>query len=113
MDLIKKKTSFNTTRYFTRSKPSIKKHEGEKYESELLLSDNVNRRDFGGLRYKNFYKTSLKDKPLISIITPNFKSPALKLQNFYQTLINLVLMLIFLSHNLVQELVQILHLCLL
>ena len=78
MDLIKKKTSFNTTRYFTRSKPLIKKYEGEKYESKLLLSDNVNRRDFGGLRYKNFYKTSLKDKPLISIITPNFKSPDLE-----------------------------------
>ena len=46
---------FNTSRYFTRSKPSIKKYEEEKYESKLFLDDNVNRKDFGGLRYKDFY----------------------------------------------------------
>ena len=78
MDFIEKKTSLNTYRYFTRSKPSIKKYEDEKYESKLLLDNNVNRRGFGGLRYKDLYKTSLKDKPLISIITPNFKSPDLE-----------------------------------
>ena len=53
-------------------------NEKEKYESKLLLDDNIDRKDFGGLRYKNFYKTTLKDKPLISIITPNFKSPDLE-----------------------------------
>ncbi len=81
MDFIEKKTSLNTYRYFTRSKPSIKKYEDEKYESKLLLDNNVSRRGFGGLRYKDLYKTSLKDKPLISIITPNFKSPDLEKNN--------------------------------
>ena len=78
MNFVEKKTLFNTNRYYTTSKPSIKKYENEKYESKLLLDENIYRKDFGGLRYKNFYKTSYKDKPLISIITPNFKSPDLE-----------------------------------
>ena len=78
MDFIEKKTPFDTIRYFTRTRPIIKKYEGEKYESKLLLDDNIDRKNFGGLRYKNFFKSSLKDKPLISIVTPNFKSPYLE-----------------------------------
>ena len=58
MDFIEKKTSFNTSRYFTRSKPSIRKYEEEKYESKLFLDDNINRKDFGGLRYKDFYSSA-------------------------------------------------------
>ena len=78
MDLVQKKTLFNTNRYFTSSKPKIQKYPNEKFESRLLLSDNEERKGCGGLRYKDLYKTSLNEKPLISIITPNFKSPDLE-----------------------------------
>ncbi len=78
MDLLEKKTLFNTTRYFTKSKPTIVKCVEDKFESKLFLDENNNRKGFGGLRYKNLFKVSVKDKPLISIITPNFKSPDLE-----------------------------------
>ena len=78
MDFLEKKTSFDTKRYFTKSKPLIKKYENEKYETKILLDHNIDRKGFGGLRYKDLYKTTLKDKPLISIVTPNFKSPDLE-----------------------------------
>jgi len=78
MDLIEKKTLFNTNRYFTPSKPKIYNFPNEKFESKLFLANNNNRKGYGGLRYKSLFKTSLKEKPLISIITPNFKSPDLE-----------------------------------
>ena len=78
MNLLEKTTLFNTTRYFTKLKPLITNHPEEKFESKLLLDENSSRKGFGGLRYKNFFKASIKDKPLISIITPNFKSPDLE-----------------------------------
>ena len=58
MDFLEKKTSFNTSRYFTRSKPSIKKYEEEKYESKLFLDDNVNRKDCYYRKRKNNYKVN-------------------------------------------------------
>jgi len=78
MNFFEKKTLFHTNRFFTKIKPVIKKIENEKYETKLHLDKNIDRKDFGGLRYKGIYKTSLKNKPLISIITPNYKSPYLE-----------------------------------
>lgn len=78
MNFFEKKTLFHTNRFFTKIKPTIKKIENEKYETKLHLDKNIDRKDFGGLRYKGIYKTSLKNKPLISIITPNYKSPYLE-----------------------------------
>lgn len=78
MDLIEKKTLFNTNRFFTSKIPIIQKYPNEKFKSKILLDENLNRKGYGGLRYKNLFKKSLKDKPLISIITPNFKSPDLE-----------------------------------
>ncbi len=78
MSFTEKKTLFNTNRYYTSVRPTILNHPNDKFESKLLLDENINRKGCGGLRYKNFFKTSLKDKPLISIVTPNFKSPDLE-----------------------------------
>lgn len=78
MSLIEKKTLFNNCRYFTKLRPTISKNPNDKFETKIFLDNNVNRKGFGGLRYKNLFKSSLKEKPLISIITPNFKSPDLE-----------------------------------
>ena len=78
MSFTEKKTLLGTNRYFTSVKPILKSYPTDKFESKLLLDKNINRKSFGGLRYKNFFKVSLKNKPLISIITPNFKSSDLE-----------------------------------
>ena len=58
MDFIEKLHSIQV-RYFTRSKPSIKKYEKAcENISKLFLDDNTNRKDFGG--FKNFIKLHLK-----------------------------------------------------
>ena len=74
MNLLEKKTCLNTIRFFTNEKPSLKKYENEKFNTNYFLPTNQNRKGEGGLRLKNLYKKSLKNKPLISVITPNLKS---------------------------------------
>ena len=78
MSFIEKKTLFNNYRYFTKLRPTINKNPNDKFESKIFLDDNIDRKGYGGLRYKNFFKSSTREKPLISIITPNFKSPDLE-----------------------------------
>lgn len=78
MSFIEKKTLFNNYRYFTKLRPTINKNPNDKFESKIFLDENIDRKGYGGLRYKNFFKSSTREKPLISIITPNFKSPDLE-----------------------------------
>ena len=61
MNHLEKTTLFNTTRYFTKLKPTIINHVEDKFESKLFLDENNSRKGFGGLRYKNFFKVSIKD----------------------------------------------------
>ena len=78
MNLIEKKTCSNTIRFFTNEKPPLKKYEGEIFKTNYFLPENQDRKGFGGLRLKNLFKKSLKNKPLISVITPNLKSNTLE-----------------------------------
>ena len=78
MNLLEKKTCLNTIRFFTNEKPSLKKYENEKFNTNYFLPTNQNRKGEGGLRLKNLYKKSFKNKPLISVITPNLKSDTLE-----------------------------------
>ena len=78
MSFIEKKTLFNNYRYFTKLIPTININPNDKFESKIFLDENTDRKGYGGLRYKNFFKSSTREKPLISIITPNFKSPDLE-----------------------------------
>ena len=78
MNLIEKKTCSNTIRFFTNEKPPLKKYKDEKFKTNYLLPDNTERKGVGGLRLKNLFKKSLKNKPLISVITPNLKSDTLE-----------------------------------
>jgi len=78
MNFIEKKTCLNTIRFFTNEKPPLKKYENEKFKTSYLLPVNPERKGSGGLRLKNLFKKSLKNKPLISVVTPNLKSDTLE-----------------------------------
>jgi len=78
MNFIEKKTCLNTTRFFTNEKPQLKKYKYEKFSTNYFLPENPERKGVGGLRLKNLFKKSLKNKPLISVVTPNLKSNTLK-----------------------------------
>ena len=78
MNFIEKKTCNNTTRFFTNEEPPLRKYKDEKFETTYLLPKNPERKGSGGLRLNNFFKKSLKNKPLISVITPNLKSDTLE-----------------------------------
>ena len=78
MNFIEKKTCLNTIRFFTNEKPPLKKYENEKFKTSYLLPINPERKGSGGLRLKNLFKKSLKNKPLISVVTPNLKSDTLE-----------------------------------
>jgi len=69
--LIKIKNKLGKTRIFFREFEK-KKSKKEKFITHKFLKKNKSS-NFGGLRFKNFFKRGLKDKPLISIIMPNFK----------------------------------------
>ena len=78
MEAIHKKTFSNTIRLFTNEKLPLKKYEDEKFKTSYLLPENTERKGVGGLRLKNLFKKSFKNKPLISIVTPNLKSDTLE-----------------------------------
>jgi len=65
--------AFSTTRQITKEKPVFKKQPTDKFESVLFLPEGERRQGEGGLRTQGYFKTSLKDKPLITVITVVFK----------------------------------------
>jgi glycosyltransferase involved in cell wall biosynthesis len=64
--------TFSTTRQVTKEKPVIEAQSEDKFESVLFLPEGEGRQGEGGLRTQGFFKTSLKDKPLITVITVVF-----------------------------------------
>ena len=64
--------AFSTTRQITKEKPVFEKQAGNGFESVLFLPEGEGRQGEGGLRAQGYFKTSLKDKPLITIITVVF-----------------------------------------
>ena len=70
--MIKIKNKFGKTRIYSREfkKKTISE---EKFITSKLKLKKTQPAAFGGLRLKNLFKNSIKKKPLISIIMPNFK----------------------------------------
>ncbi len=62
----------STIRTIQKIKPTMLKVTNEQFESILFLQENKKRIDEGGLRLLGQYKKSLKNKPLLTIITPVF-----------------------------------------
>jgi len=61
--------NFSTTKLVVKEKPEIVYSSQDIFKNILFLPENKERQDEGGLRTKNYFKKSFKDKPLISIIT--------------------------------------------
>lgn len=64
--------SYSTTRLVTREMPVIEDQPDAKFKSMLFLPPNPDRNGEGGLRTKGYFKKSLRDKPLITVITVVF-----------------------------------------
>lgn len=64
--------AYSTTRCVTTEKPVIKRKPEDRFESFLFLPEGERRKGEGGLRTKGFFKKSLPDKPLITIVTVVF-----------------------------------------
>jgi glycosyltransferase involved in cell wall biosynthesis len=64
--------NYSTTRLLTKEKPEIINNTDDKFESVLFLPESEERNSQGGLRTNNYFKKSLDDRPLISIITVVF-----------------------------------------
>ena len=62
---------FSTTRLVINDRPEIEKQSSDKFESLLFLPEG-NDQQSGGLRTQGYFKASLSDKPLITIITVVF-----------------------------------------
>ena len=65
---------YSTTRIVTRQQPIFEKQAEDKFETVLFLPEQQehSRKGQGGLRTKGYFKTSLKDKPLITVVTVVF-----------------------------------------
>lgn len=63
---------YSTTRLVTREKPIIENKPEDKFETVLFLPEGEGRKGEGGLRTNGYFKKSMPDKPLISVITVVF-----------------------------------------
>ncbi len=78
---------YSTTRLLVKEKPIIKNGTENTFETFLFLPENENRKGEGGLRTKEYYKKSSKNRPLISIITVVFNGEK-HLEQTIQSVIN-------------------------
>ncbi len=62
----------STTRLLTREPPLLEKHPTDTFETILFLPKREERQGEGGLRTQGYFKRSLPDKPLITVITVVF-----------------------------------------
>lgn len=60
---------YSTTRLVTREPPIIEKHTEDTFETLLAHPKGQGRQGEGGLRTQGYFKRSLPDKPLITVIT--------------------------------------------
>lgn len=63
---------YSTTRTVTTRPPVIEHSPDDKFESVLFLSKGKDRKGEGGLRANGYFKVSLPDKPLVSVVTVVF-----------------------------------------
>lgn len=79
--------SYATTRLVIRDKPVLDDPPEAKFQSLLFLPPNFERKGEGGLRTKGYFKQSLRDKPLITVITVVFNGVT-SLENAINSVIN-------------------------
>lgn len=72
MDLICLNKKYSTTRLLTTTKPIAESNSGDKSKTFLFLPPAGRRKREGGLRTQGYFKTSLSNKPLITVITVVF-----------------------------------------
>ena len=71
---IKKKNSKNRTRFFFKKKNKIISNKNDKFKiRDFPEIKKKNKILFGGMRYRGYFKNSISNYPLISIIMPNYK----------------------------------------
>ena len=68
--------AYSTTRLVTQEAPVFKNQPSDKFQSMLFLPPNPDRKGEGGLRTRGYFKQSLPDKPLITVITVVFNGAA-------------------------------------
>jgi glycosyltransferase involved in cell wall biosynthesis len=79
--------TYSTTRLLTREKPVIESPPDSRLRTMLVLPSYPGRQGEGGLRTKGYFKQSLPDKPLISVITVVFNGEP-NLEETIQSVIN-------------------------
>ena len=60
---------YSTTRLVTKEQPELKNNPDDKFETLLYIPEGEGRQGEGGLRTKGYFKKSLNDKPLITVVT--------------------------------------------
>jgi glycosyltransferase involved in cell wall biosynthesis len=78
---------FSTTRIVTTEKPLIENNPDDKFETVLFLPPMEGRKGEGGLRTQGYFKISLPDKPLVTVITVVFNGEKY-LEQTIQSVIN-------------------------
>lgn len=86
-DLFCLDTAYSTTRLLTREKAVSENPPDSKMQSMLFLPPNPGRQGEGGLRTTGYFKQSLPDKPLITVITVVFNGDQ-HLEETIQSVIN-------------------------
>lgn len=78
---------YSTTHLVITEKPIIKNHPDDKFETVLFLPEVEGRKAEGGLRTQGYFKKSLPDKPLVTVITVVFNGEKY-LEQTIQSVIN-------------------------
>ncbi len=86
-DVIMLNSRFSTTRNVTGQKPTIVRRSGDKFDTTLFLPQKEGRRAEGGLRKKGYFKTSLEQKPLLTVVTVVFNGQK-HLEQTIQSVVN-------------------------
>ena len=86
-DLFALDETYSTTRLITRQKPVIENNSQNKFKTMLFLPEAEGRNGEGGLRTQGYFKKSLPEKPLITIITVVFNGKKY-LEETIQSVIN-------------------------
>ncbi len=71
-DLMCLDSKSSTTRLLTQEKPTIENGEDDNFQNVLFLPKGEDRNGEGGLRTQGYFKKSLEDKPLITVVMAVF-----------------------------------------